>query len=41
MEGEGLCSEVGHAYMPKMRAEMLAWFGRWLRPQAVDPAAER
>jgi dienelactone hydrolase/lysophospholipase L1-like esterase len=30
-----LYPEVGHAYTPEMRAEMLAWFGRWLRPQAV------
>jgi dienelactone hydrolase/lysophospholipase L1-like esterase len=27
-----LYPEVGHAYAPEMRAEMLAWFGRWLRP---------
>jgi dienelactone hydrolase/lysophospholipase L1-like esterase len=27
-----LYPEVGHAYTPEMRAEMLAWFGRWLRP---------
>jgi hypothetical protein len=26
--------EVGHTYTPQMRAEMLAWFGRWLRPDA-------
>ena len=29
-----LYPDVGHAYTPEMRAEMLAWFGRWLRPQA-------
>jgi dienelactone hydrolase/lysophospholipase L1-like esterase len=27
-----LYPEVGHAYTPRMRAEMLAWFDRWLRP---------
>jgi dienelactone hydrolase len=27
-----LYPEIGHAYTPEMRAEMLAWFGRWLRP---------
>jgi dienelactone hydrolase/lysophospholipase L1-like esterase len=27
-----LYPEVGHAYMPKMRDEMLAWFDRWLKP---------
>jgi hypothetical protein len=36
-----LYPEVGHAYTPKMRAEMLAWFARWLRPEAVTPAAPR
>jgi dienelactone hydrolase/lysophospholipase L1-like esterase len=30
-----LYPEVGHAYTPEMRAEMLAWFGRWLKPRAV------
>jgi dienelactone hydrolase/lysophospholipase L1-like esterase len=30
-----LYPELGHAYTPQMRAEMLAWFGRWLRPEAV------
>jgi hypothetical protein len=24
--------EVGHAYTPEMRREMLAWFARWLKP---------
>lgn len=24
--------EVGHAYTPQMRTEMLAWFERWLKP---------
>ena len=28
-----LYPEVGHAYTPQMRAEMLAWFERWLRPR--------
>ncbi len=27
-----LYPEVGHAVTPEMRAEMLAWFERWLRP---------
>jgi dienelactone hydrolase/lysophospholipase L1-like esterase len=27
-----LYPEVGHAYTPAMRAEMLAWFARWLHP---------
>jgi dienelactone hydrolase len=27
--------EVGHAYTPQMRAEMLSWFEHWLRPEAV------
>jgi dienelactone hydrolase/lysophospholipase L1-like esterase len=37
-----LYPEVGHAYTPEMRAEMLAWFGRWLRPDAsAEPAARR
>jgi dienelactone hydrolase/lysophospholipase L1-like esterase len=29
--------EVGHAYTPEMRAEMLAWFARWLRPESGGP----
>jgi len=33
--------EVGHDYTPEMRAEMLAWFSRWLRPQAVSLPAPR
>ena len=36
-----LYPEVGHAYTPEMRAEMLAWFGRWLRPQAAETTAPR
>ena len=36
-----LYPEVGHAYTPEMRAEMLAWFARWLRPDAVAPAGPR
>jgi dienelactone hydrolase/lysophospholipase L1-like esterase len=31
-----LYPEVGHAYTPEMRAEMLAWFGRWLQPHATS-----
>ena len=29
-----LYPDVGHTYTPAMRAEMLAWFERWLRPDA-------
>jgi dienelactone hydrolase/lysophospholipase L1-like esterase len=29
-----LYPEVGHAYTPTMRAEMLAWFERWLHPRS-------
>jgi dienelactone hydrolase/lysophospholipase L1-like esterase len=36
-----LYPEVGHEYTPEMRAEMLAWFRRWLRPQAVISPAHR
>jgi dienelactone hydrolase/lysophospholipase L1-like esterase len=36
-----LYPEVGHAYTPAMRAEMLAWFGRWLRPEAATLPAPR
>jgi len=36
-----LYPEVGHDYTPEMRAEMLAWFGRWLRPRAVTAPAPR
>jgi len=25
--------EVGHSYTPRMRAEMLAWFAHWLKPE--------
>jgi hypothetical protein len=24
--------DTGHVYTPEMRAEMLAWFERWLKP---------
>ncbi|MBX6313475.1 MAG: dienelactone hydrolase family protein, partial [Isosphaeraceae bacterium] len=34
-----LYPEVGHTYTPEMRAEMLAWFRRWLRPQAASGSA--
>jgi lysophospholipase L1-like esterase/poly(3-hydroxybutyrate) depolymerase len=27
-------AEVGHTYTPEMRAEVLAWFARWLKPEA-------
>ncbi len=36
-----LYTEVGHDFTPEMRTEMLAWFERWLRPQAVNPTAPR
>jgi dienelactone hydrolase/lysophospholipase L1-like esterase len=36
-----LYPEVGHAYTPAMRAEMLTWFGRWLRPRAAPGPVAR
>jgi lysophospholipase L1-like esterase/dienelactone hydrolase len=37
-----LYPEIGHIVTPEMRAEMLAWFGRWLRPQpTAEPVAPR
>jgi dienelactone hydrolase/lysophospholipase L1-like esterase len=36
-----LYPEVGHAYTPAMRAEMLDWFARWLRPEAAAGPAGR
>ncbi len=36
-----LYPEVGHTYTPEMRAEMLAWFERWLRPEAVTSSTPR
>src|SRR5262249_23670900 len=36
-----LSPEAGHAYTPAMRAEILAWFARWLNPQAAEPNAPR
>ena len=36
-----LYPEVGHAYTPEMRAEMLAWFERWLKPHAVTSPTHR
>jgi len=30
-----LYPDVGHAYTPEMRQEMLAWFERWLKPGRV------
>ena len=32
---------VGHAYTPEMRAEMLAWFARWLRPDSASGPTAR
>jgi len=34
-----LYPEIGHAFTPEMRAETLAWFERWLRPQAASRPA--
>jgi dienelactone hydrolase len=31
-----LYPEIGHAFTPPMRAEMLAWFDRWLRPPGSE-----
>jgi lysophospholipase L1-like esterase/dienelactone hydrolase len=28
-----LYANIGHTYTPEMRAEMLAWFARWLKPE--------
>jgi dienelactone hydrolase len=36
-----LYPEVGHTYTPEMRAEVLAWFGRWLHPEGVTSPAPR
>ncbi|MGC8641410.1 MAG: GDSL-type esterase/lipase family protein [Isosphaeraceae bacterium] len=36
-----LYPETGHAYTPAMRAEMLAWFQRWLRLRVVAAPANR
>jgi dienelactone hydrolase/lysophospholipase L1-like esterase len=36
-----LYPEVGHTYTPEMRAEVMAWFERWLRPQAAGPEPSR
>jgi dienelactone hydrolase/lysophospholipase L1-like esterase len=36
-----LYPEVGHDFTPEMRAEMMAWFRRWMRPQAVTSPAPR
>ncbi|MFO0890403.1 MAG: GDSL-type esterase/lipase family protein [Isosphaeraceae bacterium] len=36
-----LYPEIGHTYTPAMRAEMLAWFERWLRPKTTSNAAAR
>ncbi len=30
-----LYPDVGHTYTPRMRAEMLSWFDRWLKPGSV------
>lgn len=36
-----LYPEVGHEVTPRMRAEMLAWFSRWLSPETVTSPATR
>jgi hypothetical protein len=36
-----LYPEVGHSFTPEMRLEMLAWFNRWLAPQAGNLSAPR
>ncbi len=36
-----LYPEVGHAFTPPMRAEMLAWFDRWLRPPGPEAGQAR
>jgi dienelactone hydrolase len=33
--------EVGHTYTPQMRAEMLAWFARWLKPETPGAKTEQ
>jgi hypothetical protein len=30
-------ADVGHTYTPAMRVEVLAWFARWLKPEAPGP----
>src|SRR5262249_55062976 len=32
---------LGHTYTPAMRAEMLDWFARWLRPASAQAAPPR
>jgi lysophospholipase L1-like esterase/dienelactone hydrolase len=29
-----LYEDIGHAYTPQMRKEMLAWFAKWLKPES-------
>ncbi len=36
-----LYPEIGHVYTPEMRAEVLTWFGRWLRPEGVTSPEPR
>lgn len=36
-----LYPDLGHTYTPEMRAEMLAWFGRWLKPAPAAPAGSK
>ena len=36
-----LYPEIGHDFTPEMRAELLAWFARWLRPESVTSPASR
>jgi dienelactone hydrolase len=36
-----LYPETGHTVTPQMRAELLAWFDRWLAPEGAGGASER
>jgi dienelactone hydrolase/lysophospholipase L1-like esterase len=36
-----LYPDVGHAYTPQMRDEMLTWFARWLKPEGVTKSSPR
>ena len=36
-----LYPETGHTVTLQMRAELLAWFGRWLQPEAAGGASDR
>jgi len=36
-----LYPDIGHVYTSQMRAEMLAWFARWLKPAVRDSEKPR